>query len=408
MVFRYLGFSFVVMASALFACGPSVEIEMASTSSAGNTTGGNTTGGSTTGGQSAGSCSMSLVSTFVPTVTISNDGHTVSSQNSWDSAMGNASHLGGGHYYFEVKIDASPGGVWWAQNIGITTQNNASGGSPIGAFYGKSGELFTDMSAGPGTPTQPYATGDVVGMAIDFDLGLAYFSKNGQWLNGNPGAGGGLSFSLVPGTGTYYPYFGISEGDVLTANFGDSPFAFAAPEGYAAFASNMAQDSTGKCIDEGPDGGEVKAAPVSAICSAMDLSSYMTEMPASPEMHIIGIYEPSSTGKVNVHVKRPGTMSLVLSSYSSVAWQVTTDPGVNLQYIVVNGYESATLSAPPGIKTKIVTFIDNGMYLEGFGHQWPGNSETQKLVAGAQADTGLALTSFSGCYAGESFTLEAD
>jgi hypothetical protein len=91
----------------------------------------------------------------------------------------------------------------------------------------------------PGTPTMwnqrsnEIAHNDVIGIAIDADAGQLYFSRNGAWLNGQPGGGGGIP--LTRGQ-TYYIAAVLSSGaDSWTANFGKTKFRHAIPRGFKSY-----------------------------------------------------------------------------------------------------------------------------------------------------------------------------
>ncbi len=79
---------------------------------------------------------------------------------------------------------------------------------------------------------------DVVGIAIDMDAGKVYFSRNGEWLNGQPGRGGGAP--LARGQ-TYYIAAVLSASsssagtDSWTANFGKTKFRYAPPSGFKSY-----------------------------------------------------------------------------------------------------------------------------------------------------------------------------
>lgn len=96
----------------------------------------------------------------------------------------------------------------------------------------------------PGTPTMwdqrsnEIAHNDVIGVAVDMDAGKLYFSRNGAWLNGQPGAGGGVP--LTRGQ-TYHLAAVLSASsssagtDSWTANFGKTKFRYAMPRGFKSY-----------------------------------------------------------------------------------------------------------------------------------------------------------------------------
>ncbi|MGH8617951.1 MAG: hypothetical protein ACREUW_09685 [Burkholderiales bacterium] len=95
----------------------------------------------------------------------------------------------------------------------------------------------TDVA--PGTPTMwnqrsnEIAHNDVIGIAVDLDAGQLYFSRNGAWLNGQPGGGGGIP--LTRGQ-TYHIAAVLSSGaDSWTANFGKTKFRYPVPRGFRSY-----------------------------------------------------------------------------------------------------------------------------------------------------------------------------
>lgn len=91
------------------------------------------------------------------------------------------------------------------------------------------------------TTIQAWAQGNTLCFAIDIDNALLWCRTNGgNWNNSgaaNPATGtGGISISGMIGS---KPWFAIGESlaapDVVTANFGRSPFAQAAPTGFGTW-----------------------------------------------------------------------------------------------------------------------------------------------------------------------------
>jgi hypothetical protein len=96
----------------------------------------------------------------------------------------------------------------------------------------------------PGTPTMAFPRGDeiahndVIGIAVDMDAGKLYFSRNGSWLNAQPGSGGGIT--LMRGQAHFIAAVlsasSSSAGtDSWTANFGKARFRYAIPRGFKSY-----------------------------------------------------------------------------------------------------------------------------------------------------------------------------
>ncbi|WP_437732076.1 SPRY domain-containing protein [Sorangium sp. So ce1335] len=351
-------------------------------------------------------------------VELSNDGLTASSSGRVQIARAAASHAGG-RWYYEVTVDSLIGGDFWAQNIGASVEgviSTVGDTAYMGALYNTTGVLSsggdgsTRIGDGQDSAVQedPFAAGDVIGVALDLDAGRVYFSKNGAWLGEmDPEAGkGGVEVLAVPGTGAYYPVLYLSDGDVMTANFGASAFAHDAPEGFSAFAEDLEEDESGDCVDEGPAGLPATPAPVEAACE--DLTSYSADAEGETELHVIGIHERGEGGpKAAVHVSRTAPMVLALSSYAFTQWTVTVDPEAQLQQIVLVGHEPSRVNAPAGIPISTVIYNKDGSRIEA-GHAWPnapGGNDTPDLIRSVEEITGLTMTSFAGCLDGASFTV---
>lgn len=339
-------------------------------------------------------------------LSLSNQDLTASTPETMDVAKASVGHLGG-KWYFESHIDQVQG-TWWAENVGAAVDDfipQVHDTARMGATYNTTGSISTTPHDFGLPGGDKFETGDLVGVAIDLDGGRIYFQKNGVWQNGDPAAGtGGAEVLTLPGTGAYRAFLSVSENDQMTANFGESKFAYPVPAGFSPYAAGFAADGEGNCQESGPTSLPVDAAPLSASCS--DLDSYNAGSAGGTELHLIGVYRADSS-QINVQVDRKGPLVLVLSSYDAVQWNVTAAPGTKIQRIVMSSYEPSSVAAPPGISVDHFIFEQGGKYLD-TGYAWPaasGGSDTQALIKNAQAETGLEMTSFGGCYSGGSFTL---
>ena len=133
----------------------------------------------------------------------------------------------------------------------------------------------------------------------------------------------------------------------------------------------------------------------------------------SPELDVVGLYQGLGGGIANgppgtatVHVAatdRP--VVLGISAYSSVKWTVTADPGVNLQQIIVSGYEPGQLvSAPDGVPVTNNSGSGNGKdylaYAIDYREYVTGMRSMMSLGGGAQP------VSFRGLYEATSAAFE--
>jgi hypothetical protein len=130
---------------------------------------------------------------------------------------------------------------------------------------------------------------------------------------------------------------------------------------------------------------------------------------AAREMHIVGVYEPSpGSTTIPVSVTRTGAqLTIVVSSYEAVSWAFTLGPGVNVERVVLNGYDRHTVSGLP----PTVPVLDRsgvGSYFAACAYEWPvgtGGCETERLVMGVESLFGIPTTSFTGCYQASTFSI---
>jgi hypothetical protein len=341
-------------------------------------------------------------------LSLSNHDRTAAAQETMSIAKASAGQSTG-KWYFEVHIDKLnvPS---WEQNVGAAASEvvpslRKTGG--MGVAYNTNGPIDVGMSDdSPGVDS--FRTGDRIGVALDLDGSRVYFRKNGAWQSSDPAAGtGGAEIINVPGTGAYYPFLSLSKNDQMTANFGERKFADPAPPGFLPYGSGFVADSAGNCQDLGPVGLPSMPGPMTATCS--DFDSYNAGSAGGTEMHIIGVYGPLvyPNGQINVQVDRRAPLVLVLTSYDAVQWNVTASPGTQIERIVLSSYDPSTASAPPEIPIDSIVYDENDQY-PNIAYAWPndtGGGNTQRVIKDIEAETGLKMTSFGGCYTGESFTL---
>lgn len=124
-----------------------------------------------------------------------------------------------GIYYFEVKVISK--GRDGYMGIGLSAQgvnNNRLPGWDKNSYgyHGDDGHSF--CSSGTGQPYGPtFTTGDVIGCCINLIENTCFYTKNGVNL--------GIAFTDLPTN--LYPTVGLqTPGEVVEANFGQSPFVF--------------------------------------------------------------------------------------------------------------------------------------------------------------------------------------
>lgn len=137
-----------------------------------------------------------------------------------------------------------------------------------------------------------------------------------------------------------------------------------------------------------------------------------TQIEQSTDLFILSVYEASSVhgsmAPANVTISNGGSkpLILVLSSYEPVNWNLNIAAGVNIQEIIINGYNAHNIS---GVDSALVTDKSgSGNYLAACGYSYPYNGQgcdTDLLFSGLTNYTGLSVSSFAGTYRANDFTV---
>ena len=173
-----------------------------------------------------------------------------------------------------------------------------------------------------------------------------------------------------------------------------------APSGYVSLDDDCddGDGSTWESCDDPTSG--------TGTCSGV-LSTYDSGTATSPELHIVGVYEPNRRGtSITVNVDRAAPVKLVLSSYEPTTWIVNPAAGTTITDIVLNGYNASTVTGAGSATVTDLTLPSR--YWSACAYGWPsttGGCDTPGLVAGAEAWAGVPLKGFVGCYAGSAFDI---
>lgn len=139
-----------------------------------------------------------------------------------------------GKWYWEVTITTAGSQPFVGMfNTAISFTGTSLQGSAGPVLYGYDGNYYNETSGVAFGST--YTTGDVIGVAVDYDNNLIWFSKNGTWQNsGVPSTGtNGKTFGSGKTWGTGYVESGSSvSASTFNINFGQRPFSYAAPTGF--------------------------------------------------------------------------------------------------------------------------------------------------------------------------------
>jgi hypothetical protein len=145
-----------------------------------------------------------------------------------------------GKWYWEVTID-DEGGHSSGCQVGVALAahdfEEALAAEPYGWCYVNDGEKgHGDSKVGFGGA---YTDAAVIGIALDLDAGLIWFSLDDVWQDsGDPAAGSGEAYADMNGLGPMFPaWSGFKDADLqqVTANFGATAFAGTQPAGFLAF-----------------------------------------------------------------------------------------------------------------------------------------------------------------------------
>ena len=128
-----------------------------------------------------------------------------------------------GKWYAEFTLTASTNSPFVGVTTSPDTKSSYIAEDSDGWAYFKNGTKWNSNSSTAYGAS--WTVNDVIGVALDIDSGTLVFYKNG--------VSQGTAYSGLP-AGSYF--FGVSgtPGEAFTANFGQRPFAYAAPSGFKA------------------------------------------------------------------------------------------------------------------------------------------------------------------------------
>lgn len=179
--------------------------------------------------------------TIITLTTLSNNCKTVEKTSGADNTVQCLSYQvfgdGLGKYYFEVELDVV---VEPAKSFGVgvcNLQNTPSSGY-VGETANSWGYWAFGQKYNSGVGSGSYSTassGDVIGVAVDTNLGKVWFSKNNTWIEGDPAAGTGASYTSDRMKGLLRAHFTpYVTGSKATLNGLSSELNYAPPTGFTA------------------------------------------------------------------------------------------------------------------------------------------------------------------------------
>jgi hypothetical protein len=148
-----------------------------------------------------------------------------------DSCVGSTVMVSSGKWYWETHVNSS--GAWCSVvSIPPYISNKLAyqAGSGGRSFYSSGVKYNENTSSSYGSS---FASGTIVGCALDLDAGKVYWSIGGVWQNtSNPVAGTGEAFSGL--TGSWMPTASANVSGNMEFNFGQRPFTHTVPTGFLA------------------------------------------------------------------------------------------------------------------------------------------------------------------------------
>lgn len=145
-----------------------------------------------------------------------------------------------GKYYFEYTIAAVSNSSNFYLGVAGSTYNG------FASYLGRTSDSWAfqwngassvktnnDVSTTVSTAGS-ISVNNVIQVAIDLGTGSIWWGRNNTWVQGDPFAGTGASFTNL--TGTILPAFAVysNGGDKIAANFGQRPFSYTPPTGFVA------------------------------------------------------------------------------------------------------------------------------------------------------------------------------
>lgn len=161
-------------------------------------------------------------------VTLTGGNLTAAAGVAWDSARSSIARTTG-KWYWEITINTTTS----SELIGICDSgfqnNNFVGGYANSAGWQAGGSTDrVGWGTGPIAPTGGgYATGDVIGFALDVDAGHCWMHRNGVWQPNDPTGAASVTGIIGPVYVAASPYNAN-----ITANFGATAFVYAPPAGF--------------------------------------------------------------------------------------------------------------------------------------------------------------------------------
>ena len=154
--------------------------------------------------------------------------------------------------------------------------------------------------------------------------------------------------------------------------------------------------------------------PTEGSGNGYPVSSYLNAKPGKKQLHVIGVYYGKDQAKVHVTGTTSQPVTLVLSSYEKTQWVIDGASRGKIGTVILNGFNGSTVTGQ-SVFAKVVnrtgfnakTGAPN--YWSACAYAWPGDDQgcdTASLVKGVQSYTGQPITTFTGVYQANDFTVK--
>jgi hypothetical protein len=174
-----------------------------------------------------------LAKTYGTLPTIANGNLDVGPNNSGGNVLGTVA-ISSGKWYWEITVNTVGTALIGAASIEAALTTNQPGYIANSAAYLRDGRVKNNGSD-VGTYAS-YTTGDVIGVALNMDVGAISFYKNNTLI---VTISSNISGTWIPAVADY-----SATGSVIAANFGQRPFTYTAPSGFKALCTTNLPEPT--------------------------------------------------------------------------------------------------------------------------------------------------------------------
>jgi hypothetical protein len=269
----------------------------------------------------------------------------------WKSGVGSMGATSG-KYYFEYTVTTVSVSAYFMVGAAGSTYNGFASylGRTLdswsfqwnGASSVKTNNDVTTTVSTAGS----ISVNDVLQVAIDLGTGSIWWGRNNTWVQGDPSAGTGASYTNL--TGTILPGFAVysNGGDKIAANFGQRPFTYTPPTGFNRLNTYNLPDSIV------PVGAQYFAATLwTGTGVARNITNTVNGFSMQPDM--VWLKNRNSTQWNNLHDSVRGANATIYSNATNAeASYADSVTGFNS-----TGFGVGTDSSGVGVNTNTNTYV---------------------------------------------------